>query len=630
MNEQFLNLAGLRENPFHVSPNPRFYYSTPAHDTALAELMYGIETRRGLLVLTGEAGTGKTSILNQILDWLRHRGRSTAFIFHTRVEPIGLLRLILADFGLPCESKSKSDLIRTLHHWLLQRHAVNDVPVLILDEAQALPPQTLDEIRLILNAETSVGKLLQIILSGQPELEENLRLRALRQRIMFHSRLSALTEKQTAAYIARRLAVAGCADTSAFPQEVVQSIYAISQGIPRVVNLLCENALICAYGEQCRVISPEMIQRIGMDFDLCSKYLATTADETQPQHPYGAPPLLITERGEVAEAPPTAVDGREAVPVLARVAVAAANAAASPARTVPVAAAIPIPVTPVAVPFARVARRGATPETPARPRTYWRRHRTRTAVAEFTRNSVSTVKQARETVWGMLVEWVGRVHRTLFPMVEKSQPVSAAKEPSKEECWTPIEFDVLEKMHPRAQKQAQTTAKEDRTSAGAPAMPVRSRTYWGKYQLNSTMAVYARNSMSSVKGMWSAMSGPVVVYFRSVVDSFIRDFHHLRRDSPVRTPATEVSASVDGNNGKSRSTAYRCTLALVQWLRQPMSPPRASVDGSNGKSRSTAHRCKLALVQWLRQPMSPPRASSRARRRYVSASGDNEAAETEN
>ena len=597
MNEQYLNFVGLREDPFHVSPNPRFYYPTSAHDTALAELMFGIETRRGLLVLTGEAGTGKTSILNQVLDWLRYRGRSTAFIFHTRVEPIVLLRLVLTDFGLPCESKSKRDLIRTLHHWLLQRHAVNDVPVLILDEAQALPPQTLDEIRLILNAETSVGKLLQIILSGQPELEENLRLRALRQRIMFHSRLSALTEKQTAAYIARRLAVAGCADTSAFPQEVVQSIYAISQGIPRVVNLLCENALICAYGEQCRVISPEMIQRIGMDFDLCSKYLATTADETQPQHPYGAPPLLITERGEVAEAPPTAVDGREAVPVLARVAVAAANAAASPARTVPVAAAIPIPVTPVAVPFTRVARGGATPETPARPRTYWRRHRTRTAVAEFTRNSVSTVKQARETVWGMLVEWVGRVRRTLFPMVEKSQPVSAAKEPSKEECWTPIEFDVLEKMHPRAQKQAQTTAKEERTSAGAPAMPVRSRKYWGNYQLNSTMAVYARNSMSSVKGMWSAVSGPVVVYFRSVVDSFIRDFRLLRRDSPVRTPATEVSASVDG---------------------------------SNGKSRSTAHRCKLALVQWLRQPMSPPRASSRARRRHVSASGDNEAAETEN
>src|SRR5215472_12578340 len=124
MNGQFLNFVGLRENPFQVSPDPRFYYSTPARDTALTELMFGIETRQGLMVLTGEVGTGKTSILIQILDWLRQRGRSTSFIFHTRVEPIGLLRLILSDFGVPCESKSKSDVIRTLHHWLLQRHAV--------------------------------------------------------------------------------------------------------------------------------------------------------------------------------------------------------------------------------------------------------------------------------------------------------------------------------------------------------------------------------------------------------------------------------------------------------------------------------------------------------------------------
>jgi hypothetical protein len=219
-------------------------------------------------------------------------------------------------------------------------------------------------------------------------------------------------------------------------------------------------------------------------------------------------------------------------------------------------------------------------------------------VAEFTKNSVSTVKQAWEAVWGMLVEWVGGVRRTLSPMVEKSPPVSAAKEPSREECRTPIEFDVLEKMYPSTvQKQAQTTAKEERTSAGAPAMPVQSRKHWGKYQLNSTMAVYARNSMSSVKRMWSAVSSPVVVYFRSVVYSFIRDCHLLRRDSPVRTPATELSTSVDG---------------------------------SNGKPKSAAHRCTLALVHWLRQPMSPPRASSRPRRRHVSASGANETAETEN
>ena len=188
--------------------------------------MFGIETRQGIMVLTGEAGTGKTTLLNQILDWLRQRGRSTAFIFHTRVEPIGLLRLILTDFGVPCESKAKSDLVKTLHHWLLQRHAANDLPVLILDEAQALPPQTLNEIRLILNIETHRGKLLQIVLAGQPELEDKLQspaLRQLRQRIMFHSRLSTLTEKETGAYIARRLAVAGGSDPSVFPEPAVRA-----------------------------------------------------------------------------------------------------------------------------------------------------------------------------------------------------------------------------------------------------------------------------------------------------------------------------------------------------------------------------------------------------------------------
>src|SRR5215472_13730894 len=347
MNEQFLNFLGLREDPFHISPNPRFYYSAPAHDAALAALMFGIETRQGLLVLSGEAGTGKTFILNQILDWLRQRRRSTAFIFHTRVEPIGLLQLILTDFGLPCGSEPKSDLIRILHHWLQHRHAVKDLPVLILDEAQALPRQTLDEIRLILNVETYRGKLLQIILSGQPELEEKLRspaLRQLRQRVMVHSRLPILTEEETAGYISRRLAVAGCSDTTVFPHKVVQSIYAISRGIPRVVNLLCGRALICASGQQCRVISPEMIQRIAVDFDLCSNPPATRGNETQTQHPYTAPPLLKAKQAEVAESLPPAEDEKEAVPLLARVAV-AATAAPSVGAATPVAAATRVPVT---------------------------------------------------------------------------------------------------------------------------------------------------------------------------------------------------------------------------------------------------------------------------------------------
>ena len=220
MCQQLLSYMGLREDPFHVSPDPRFYCSTPAHESALAELLFGIVTRQGFLVLTGEAGTGKTFLLNQILDWLRQRSLSSAYIFHTHLEPIGLFRFILSDFGVPCQSKSKSDLVHALHTWLLQRHAAGDLPVLILDEAQALPSQTLDELRLLLNLETSRGKLLQIILSGQPELDEMLRqpaLRQLRQRIMFHSRLPVLTQDETAAYISSRLATAGCTDSTLFP-----------------------------------------------------------------------------------------------------------------------------------------------------------------------------------------------------------------------------------------------------------------------------------------------------------------------------------------------------------------------------------------------------------------------------
>src|SRR5262249_15779110 len=217
---------------------------------------------------------------------------------------------ILADFGLRFESKSKSDLIRILHHWLLQRHAVKDLPVLILDEANALPGQTLDEIGLILNVESSRGKMLQIVLSGQPELEEKLRspaLRQLRQRIMVQWGVAVLTEEETGGYISRRLAVAGCSDTTVFPHKVVQSIYAISRGIPRVVNLLCERALVCV-GEQRRVISPEIIQRIAMDFDLCSNPLALTGNETQPEHQYAAPPSLKSKQAEVAEGPPPTID----------------------------------------------------------------------------------------------------------------------------------------------------------------------------------------------------------------------------------------------------------------------------------------------------------------------------------
>jgi general secretion pathway protein A len=378
MYEQFFNFMGLREDPFHVSPDPRFYYPTPAHESALVELLSGIETRQGVLVLTGEAGTGKTSLLNYLLDWLHRRRRSTAYIFHAHLEPIGLLRFILRDFGIPCDSKSKSDLVSALHAWLLERYAALDLPVLILDEAHALPIQSLDELRLLLNLETPCGKLLQIILSGQPELDEKLRLpalRQLRQRIMFHSRLPLLTQEETSAYISSRLASAGCSGSCLFPDEVVQDIFMASGGIPRVINLLCEHALISAYAEQKHVVSPEIIRRIAMDFDLHTNPLAVSTSELQPHYLRRLAPFPVIETLE-----PSSVAGWAAVeeePVLSLPALAPSES--------------PEPVASPASNASSQAKAGKVSY-------HWRHHRRPSTLAAFARNFAASVRRAWHAV----------------------------------------------------------------------------------------------------------------------------------------------------------------------------------------------------------------------------------------
>jgi len=179
--DQFFSFFGLRENPFHVSPDPRFYYSSPGHDKAFSELLYSIQTRQGMTVLTGEAGTGKTTLVNRLLDWLRERNLSSAYVFHSLLRPSDLFEFIARDFGIPCAYSDKGALIDTLHKWLLRRQAAGDTPVIIIDEAQALSTNTLDELRLLLNLETAGGKLLHIVLVGQPELDRKLQRHQLRQ-----------------------------------------------------------------------------------------------------------------------------------------------------------------------------------------------------------------------------------------------------------------------------------------------------------------------------------------------------------------------------------------------------------------------------------------------------------------
>jgi general secretion pathway protein A len=274
MYENFFQRFGLRENPFHISPDHRYYHSTPTHDAALSELVYSIETRRGFVVLTGEAGTGKTIVLNYLLDWLAQRGISSSYVFYSKLKPKELLEFIVRDFGIACTSARKGDLLAALHHWLIQRHMQDDCPVIIIDEAQALSSQTLDELILLLNLEKAGGKLVQLVLAGQPELEERLhrpQLRQLGQQVMFQCRLTLLTEEESSRYIAARLTAAGAADSRVFPEDTIRAIYALSRGIPRVINVLCEHSLLRAYADQQQTIYPEDVRRVATELDLVPK-----------------------------------------------------------------------------------------------------------------------------------------------------------------------------------------------------------------------------------------------------------------------------------------------------------------------------------------------------------------------
>ena len=261
----------LRESPFNVNPDPRYLYLTKEIEEAMAGLVYGIQTRKGFVTLIGEVGTGKTTLVNRLLEWMRDQQIRAAFLFNSRIISSQLLEFILADFGIPCESRSKTQQLMKLNHWLLERHRAGETAVLIIDEAQNLTYPVLEEIRLLTNLETTTEKLLQIVLAGQSELEEKLKLpqlRQLRQRIMLRCKTSPLTKEQTHEYIAERLKIAGANGVPIFSQEAMDVVHRYSRGIPRVVNLLCEHALGNAYVEEQRPIQPSLVEEIAREFQL--------------------------------------------------------------------------------------------------------------------------------------------------------------------------------------------------------------------------------------------------------------------------------------------------------------------------------------------------------------------------
>jgi len=264
---------GLKENPFNVSPDPRYLFLTEQIEETLSGLMYGIQTKKGIVTLTGEVGTGKTTLVNRILDWLHQREIKTAFLFNSRMNSSQLFDFVLAEFEIPCDSRSKSQQLMKLNQWLLERFSSGETAVVIIDEAQNLTFPVLEEIRLLTNLETSTEKLLQIVLCGQPELEEKLnlpQLRQLRQRIMLRCKTSPLTKEETNAYVLERLRIAGAATDgeSIFSPSAIETVHLYSLGIPRVVNLLCEHALINAYVEQQRPIQPKIMEDVAHEFQL--------------------------------------------------------------------------------------------------------------------------------------------------------------------------------------------------------------------------------------------------------------------------------------------------------------------------------------------------------------------------
>jgi general secretion pathway protein A len=264
----------LKRNPFEISPDPSFLFPTRRHNEALAALYYGVRRRKGFVVMTGEVGTGKTLLVRCLLQLLNRNDVSYAYIFNSRLTPLEFLQYVAGDFGLPASGKNKSELLMELSNYLIARHLKKLTTVLVVDEAHHVSTEVLEEIRLLTNLETTQEKLLQILLVGQPELDEKLdsvELRQLKQRIALRSQLEPLSLDETRGYVHRRLELAGASPEGAallFPEETIERIHRHSRGIPRLINTISENALITSFAQQSCSVASSIVDDVAADFRL--------------------------------------------------------------------------------------------------------------------------------------------------------------------------------------------------------------------------------------------------------------------------------------------------------------------------------------------------------------------------
>jgi general secretion pathway protein A len=264
----------LTVKPFELVPNPDFLYYSRTHRRAIHYLQYGVHEKAGFILLTGDVGSGKTTLISDLVKQIP-RDVNLAKIFNTKVTSEQLFAMINDDLGLKVRGKDKVTLLAELNDFLIQQHARRNRTVLIIDEAQNLKPGLLEEIRMLSNLETETSKLIQIILVGQPELRETLAqpgLRQLRQRININCNLSALTREETQEYILHRLEVAGNRKAVTFHEDSIDAVYQYCRGIPRLTNILCDFILLTAFNEETRTVDADMVHDVARDLDFEALY----------------------------------------------------------------------------------------------------------------------------------------------------------------------------------------------------------------------------------------------------------------------------------------------------------------------------------------------------------------------
>ena len=265
----YLNFYGLKKEPFHITPDPEFFFLSPSHKEALAGIIYGIKQKKGFVAIVGDVGVGKTTVLRVYLDSTEKGHLKIVYVFNAKLTFEGLLKTIYQELGLKSDTEDTMEMVNQLYEFLIDEYKLGNSVVLVIDEAQNMPIETLENLRMLSNLETSKDKLIQIVLAGQPEFEEMLnlsRLRQLKQRIAVRSRILALTEEESLDYIKHRLQMVGSNHSLVFTKGALKKILMESRGIPRVINILCDNMLITGFGYQQKPVGTKIVREVIADF----------------------------------------------------------------------------------------------------------------------------------------------------------------------------------------------------------------------------------------------------------------------------------------------------------------------------------------------------------------------------